>query len=104
VCGTTPALDRKVPLLPHGRSISLSFLLTFSPLKVHLLYSLRKGSVRNPGNLPVRVLDLKKPEEIRSHWKKERKKEKGFGSWLLRYQKEKQILGLARSCASLVNT
>nr|ABF81437.1 TIR-NBS-LRR-TIR type disease resistance protein [Populus trichocarpa] len=41
---------------------------------VHLLYSTRKGSVRNPGNLPVRVLDLKKPEEIRSPWKKERKK------------------------------
>jgi hypothetical protein len=74
VCGTTPAIDRKVPLLPHGRSISLPFLLTFSPLKVHLLYSVRKGSVRNPGNLPVRVLDLKKPEEIRSHWKKEEKK------------------------------
>uniref|UniRef100_A0A2K1R7Q7 ADP-ribosyl cyclase/cyclic ADP-ribose hydrolase n=1 Tax=Populus trichocarpa TaxID=3694 RepID=A0A2K1R7Q7_POPTR len=37
-------------------------------------YGLRKGSVRNPGHLPVRVLDLKKPEEIRSHWKKERKK------------------------------
>nr|ABF81430.1 TIR-NBS-LRR-TIR type disease resistance protein [Populus trichocarpa] len=30
------------------------------------------------GNLPVRVLDLKKPETIRSHWNK--KKEKGFGS------------------------
>jgi len=63
-----------VPLLPNARSLSLSFLFTFSPPKVHLLYSIRKGSVRNPGNLPVRVLDLKKPEEIRSHWKKERKK------------------------------
>ncbi|XP_073261657.1 LOW QUALITY PROTEIN: TMV resistance protein N-like [Populus alba] len=30
------------------------------------------------GNIPVRVLDLKKPEKIRSHWNK--KKEKGFGS------------------------
>jgi len=67
--------------------ISLS---TFSPPK------------ENPGNLPVRGLDLKEQEKIRSHWNK--KKEKGFGGWLLRYQTNKQILGLAGSCASLVNT
>ena len=58
----TPALDRRLPLLPNARSISLPFLYTFSPPKVHLLYSVRKRSVRNPGNLPVRVLDIKKPE------------------------------------------
>jgi hypothetical protein len=40
------------------------------------------------GNLPIRVLDLKEPEKIRCHWNK--KKVKGFGSWLLRYQKKKK--------------
>ena len=54
------------------------------------------------GNLPLRVLDLKEPEKIRSLWNK--KKVKGFGSWLLRYQKKKKILSLAGSCASLANT
>jgi hypothetical protein len=37
-------------------------LFTFSPPK------------ENPGNLPVRVLDLKEPEKIRSHWNKRKKR------------------------------
>jgi len=64
---------------------SFCFFSTETPSSSQCKKKIRKKII---GNLPVRVLDLKKPEKIRSHWNK--KKEKGFGSWLLRYQKKKK--------------
>ena len=73
-------------------------------------------STKSPSSLQYKKGIRKKSRKLTStsSWSKEtgrnskslekRKKEKGFGSWLLRYQKEKQILGLAGSCVSLVNT
>ena len=50
---------------------------------IHLLYNVRKSrKLIGTSSWPK---ESKKQEKFRSHWNK--KKEKGFGSWLLRYQK-----------------
>ncbi|KAJ6752990.1 hypothetical protein OIU74_027769 [Salix koriyanagi] len=58
----------------------------------------------NPVNLPVRVLDhIETGENFKSLGKKE-KKRKGLWKLVSKIPEEEEILGLARSCASLFNT